>query len=308
MSNLAPIILFVYNRLEVLIKTIEALKSNPLAKESTLFIFSDASKNEADQVKVSNVREYIKTIDGFRQINIFHRDLNYGLALNISNGVTYVLEIYDTAIVLEDDIITSPSFLDFMNNSLKIYKHDEDVCQISGYSYLERYEKKYKIPPVYFIKGADCLAWGTWKRSWVSFTSNSKGLANEIKRKKLVNKFNRNGSYNFFSMLLRNASGSLNSWAVNWYAINFLLGRYTLYPLKSFALHIGANYEATNYCFEGKADPLIVNLSLDSDHVYRVAVVELPEVTKAYNTFLMLYKRNIFSRLKNRVLKMGIFN
>jgi hypothetical protein len=216
-------------------------------------------------------------------------------------GVSYVLESYNKVIVLEDDIITSPIFLDFMNTFLNLYQHDEDVCQISGYSYLEQYRNKYQIPKHYFIKGADCLAWGTWKRAWLNYTPDSKALANIIEQKKMVNQFNRNGAYNFHLMLLQNASGLVNSWAINWYACNFLLNKYTLYPLKSLALHIGASSEATNYYCDGVEDPLNVNISTDRECLYRIPVIELEAVTKAYNSFLKKYKMNLLDRIKNRL-------
>jgi len=44
--NLAPIVLFTYNRPWHTMQTVEALKKNELAQESELFIFSDGWKNE----------------------------------------------------------------------------------------------------------------------------------------------------------------------------------------------------------------------------------------------------------------------
>ena len=69
-DNLAPIVLFVYNRPDHTKQTIEALQKNELAKKSELFIYSDAAKNENAEKKVNEVREYIKSIDGFKKITI----------------------------------------------------------------------------------------------------------------------------------------------------------------------------------------------------------------------------------------------
>ena len=46
--RLAPIALFVYNRPEHTLKTLEALAQNDLASQSELFVFCDGPKHNAD--------------------------------------------------------------------------------------------------------------------------------------------------------------------------------------------------------------------------------------------------------------------
>ena len=116
--DLAPIVLFVYNRPDHTRQTVEALQKNELAVDSELFIYSDAAKNENAEQKVNEVREYIKSIDGFKKITIIEREKNWGLANSIIDGVTNIVNEYEKIIVLEDDLVTSPYFLRFMNSSL----------------------------------------------------------------------------------------------------------------------------------------------------------------------------------------------
>jgi len=113
-------------------QTVEALKKNELAQESELFIFSDGWKNEDDKPKVLEVRDYLKTIDGFKKVTIIEKDKNWGLANNIIDGVSKIVNEYDKVIVLEDDLMTSPYFLKYMNEALKRYKDEEKVMHISG--------------------------------------------------------------------------------------------------------------------------------------------------------------------------------
>jgi len=82
--NLAPIVLFTYKRLWHTKQTVEALQKNIYAEQSYLFIFSDGPKTEKDEPKVKEVRKYLKTIKGFKNIEIIERDKNWGLANNIS--------------------------------------------------------------------------------------------------------------------------------------------------------------------------------------------------------------------------------
>ncbi len=135
MKKLAPITLFVYNRLEHTKKTIDALKKNILAKQSELIIFSDAPKNKEDFMRVNGIRRYIKSIKGFKKIKVIERKENLGLAKSIILGVTKVVNEYNKIIVLEDDLITSKYFLKFMNEALDIYKDEKSVGSVQGYLY-----------------------------------------------------------------------------------------------------------------------------------------------------------------------------
>lgn len=121
-TNLAPIVLFVYKRLDHLRKTIKALQNNELANESELFIYSDAGNNINSQNKVNEVRNYIQDIEGFKKVTIFQRKKNLGLANSIIKGVTDVINDFGKVIVLEDDLVTSKYFLRYMNDALNIYK------------------------------------------------------------------------------------------------------------------------------------------------------------------------------------------
>jgi len=162
---LAPIVLFVYNRPWHMRQTIEALQKNELAEVSELFIFSDGPKSEADKEKVLEVREYIKTIPGFKSVTLIKRERNIGLAQSIITGVTDVINRYGRIIVLEDDMVTSPYFLKFMNEALEFYKDAEKVVCVHGYIY----PIEAKLPETFFLRGADCWGWATWKRGWDLF-------------------------------------------------------------------------------------------------------------------------------------------
>ena len=126
-NKLAPIVLFVYNRLNHTKITLEALQKNQLANESNLFIYSDSAKTDNDKPAVKQVREFIKTIVGFKEITIIERDKNLGLAESVIDGVTKVVCEFGKVIVLEDDLVTSPKFLKFMNEALDFYQEEDNV-------------------------------------------------------------------------------------------------------------------------------------------------------------------------------------
>ena len=240
--NLAPIILFVYNRPAHIKHTIEALLKNILASESHLYIFSDGPKNNNDKLLVDEVREYLKTIKGFRDIHIIERSENIGLANSIISGVTEIIEKYEKAIILEDDLVTSPYFLKYMNEALNYYEFSEEVICISGFIY----PIKETLPNTFFIKGADNLGWATWKRGWKEFESNGEKLSEYIKQNNLRREFTRNYSYPYYKMLKDQIKGKNNSWAIRWYASAFIKNKLVLYPHKSLVIHIGSDGSGSN--------------------------------------------------------------
>jgi len=122
--NLAPVILFVYNRPWHTRQTLEALKNNDLAEESILYIFSDGPKKNADQQdinKIQEVRCLIKEENWCGEVKIFESRENFGLADSVIRGVSKVINIHDRVIVLEDDIVVGKYFLTFINSGLEVY-------------------------------------------------------------------------------------------------------------------------------------------------------------------------------------------
>ena len=171
--NLAPIVMFTYNRLEHTQKTIAALKENIYAEDSELYVFSDGEKNEAVKESVDKVRAFLHQVDGFKMISIIERERNLGLAENIMSGVTDILNKHGKIIVLEDDMVTSKYFLKYMNDALNIYEDNKDVIEISGYMY--PISNKDDLPQTWFLyKYADCWGWATWKDRWDLFERDTK--------------------------------------------------------------------------------------------------------------------------------------
>ncbi|MCX7821523.1 MAG: glycosyltransferase [Brevinematales bacterium] len=242
--KISPILLFVYNRPWHTRETVEALKRNELASESELFIYSDGAKNEEARKNVEEVRKYIHTISGFKKIYIIEREKNYGLANNIIDGVTKIVNEYGRVIVLEDDLVTSSGFLRYMNEGLELYAHEEKVASIHGYIYPLKHPEE--LPETFFIRGADCWGWATWARAWKYFEPDGKKLLEELKKRKLTKEFDFNGAYPYTKMLENQIKGKNNSWAIRWYASAFLNGMVTLYPRYSLVRNIGLDNSGTH--------------------------------------------------------------
>jgi len=243
MSN-APIILFCYNRIEHLKKTINSIKKNQLSKSSNFIIFSDGPKNTIDKKKVFKIRKYLKKLKGFKKIEIVEEKKNKGLSLNIIDGLNLIFKKYSSAIILEDDLVVSKNFLTYMNEGLARFKNDKKVISIHGYSY--PFKADGNDPEYFFLKGADCWGWATWAKSWTIFENNGKKLKELIINKKTTNEFNFNNSFDYMKMLNNQIKGKNNSWAIRWYASAFLKNKLTLYPKNTFVKNIGTDGSGTH--------------------------------------------------------------
>src|SRR3990172_2421037 len=120
----SPIVLFVYKRPLFTKLTIESLQNNAEAGQSDLIIYSDAARAGKDEDPINDVRNYIKDISGFKSIKVYESNQNIGLANSIIKGVTETIDVYGSAIVLEDDMIVSPCFLKYMNDAFYFYKNE----------------------------------------------------------------------------------------------------------------------------------------------------------------------------------------
>ncbi|MDO5663696.1 MAG: glycosyltransferase [Bacteroidia bacterium] len=239
--SLAPILLFTYNRPQHTLQTLNALLNNKLCGESELYVFSDGYKNNFDKAEVEKVRKIIHNINGFKQIHIVENRDNWGLAKNIIEGVTQVINKHGKVIVLEDDLITSPWFLTFMNEALDEFEQEEKIGHIHAFCYPDL-----NLPDAFLIKWTGSWGWATWQRAWKYFNPDGKALLDELQRRRLTKTFDFNGSYRYTRMLRRQTKGFNNSWAIRWNASLFLNDILSLNAGKSLVQNIGFDGTGTH--------------------------------------------------------------
>src|SRR5215831_12659296 len=205
--NLAPIALFAYRRPLHLQRTVEALLRNPQAPFSRLVVFSDGPKEVAHESAVRRVREYLHTLSGFGSIEIIKRDWNVGLANSIIQGVSEICRESGRVIVLEDDLIVSPHFLQFMNTALNRYENEARVMQISGYMFpLSAHIEEDAI----FLPLTTSWGWATWGRAWEHFDPMCAAWSRIKMDTDAVKAFDLGGEYPYSSMLEAQLRGELD--------------------------------------------------------------------------------------------------
>jgi hypothetical protein len=294
--QLAPIILFVYNRTEHTKKTVDALKLNKFASDSLLYIFADGNKNESDKMSVKAIRDYIQSITGFKEINITLRDKNIGLAESVISGVTEIINQYGKVIVLEDDIITSPYFLKFMNEALDFYKDGARIFTISGYNFPIKIPKSYQHR-IYISPRPSSWGWATWKDRWEKVDWEISDYDEFVDNKERIKKFNQGGD-DLSRMLKKQMSGKINSWAIRWAYAHYHSKGYCLFPVNSFAKNIGADSSGVH---TKKTNKFSVNIY---DKEYQDYLLHYPEMNyellKNFQKFFS--KKNPFRRIRDYIL------
>ena len=297
-NKLAPIVLFCYNRPWHTQQTLDALSLNDLAKDSNLIVYCDGSKKDSDKKTVDLIDEtrlVVNNENRFKSVTIIESRVNKGLANSIIEGVTEIVNRFGKIIVLEDDIVTAPGFLRYMNDALDIYESEEKVMHISGYMY----PVKEKLRETFFIRPTSCWGWGTWKRAWIHFEKNVEKQISKLDKIKGWDEFTIDSSYpSFKNQLFLNQRGELNTWAIFWQASVFLKRGLSLHPYQSLVQNIGFDGTGVNCDFNVKSpyvwDDLANSISVNK--------IKLKVDQNAYNLlrayFLKLY--NMKKRLTKR--------
>jgi hypothetical protein len=235
--SVAPIALFVYNRPDHTLKTIEALSKNKLASESVLYIFCDGPKNSTSLDAITNVREIIRRPYGFKQVIIHEEPANKGLANSVISGISKVLSEHNSVIVLEDDIVSSVDYLSFMNAALDKYKNNTTYFSIAGYSLPITVPDNYTLP-VYSSYRGSSWGWAIWKDRWTTIDWEISNREAFFKSSKMQFEFNKGGA-DLSNMLKRQLEGKIDSWAIRFAYNAYIQGKLHITPIRSLTQNIG---------------------------------------------------------------------
>ncbi len=240
----SPIVLFAYKRPVHVLNTLLALAKNPLARESHLIIFSDGAKDAGEEEAVRETRKILSNIQGFAQVEIHHSSHNQGLANSVIRGVSQVLERHACAIVLEDDMVCTDDFLEYMNDALIYYQDKKAVFSLSGYSFPLNISDEYPHS-VYALPRASSWGWATWKDRWQKADWELRDFSDFKKDKLLQREFNKGGA-DLTPMLFKQQKGLVDSWAIRWIYAHFKHNGYAVYPRESRIQNIGVDGSGTH--------------------------------------------------------------
>lgn len=304
----APVLLFVYSRLTHTQQTVSALQRNDGAQDTELYIFSDAPKHDGVATQVQEIRDYIRGIRGFRRVTLVERTHNLGLAGSIIAGVSEALESHDRVIVLEDDLITAPGFLRFMNGALEHFSLDRRIISVSGFSFARDYltQVTQKEADIFFHPRPMSWSWATWRDRWAgvdweikdyqAFTRNSNA------KKKL-----RIGGSDLVKMLDMQMNGHLDSWYIRWCYHALHLEQWTVYPRVSLVRNIG--HDGTGVHCGPDAENIFSHSDMSEKRVFSFDTPVVPELglirrfNAAFAPPLAVRARRLANRIVRRCRK-----
>lgn len=306
MSALYPVILFAFNRPWHTIQVLNSLKKNDLSEESDLFIFIDGPKENSSAEQCNNINEVIKISQSnkwCKTINVQISDFNLGCRNSIIGGITEVLKEHEAVIVLEDDIITSPHFLRYMNQCLAFYKDYKSVFSVSA---MTLPESKMKLPKdypydVYVSLRQLNSGWGTWRDRWESinwdldFVPDFKNNINAVKA------YTRAGD-DLIGMLQEQVEGKIDAWDVQFTYNQFRNHAVSILPRYSYTDNIGGDGSGTHHLDRNTLMRFDLIKAIRNPRLLDVIYEDSRIINQFYNAFTSL-KRPLWQKAVNRLVR-----
>jgi hypothetical protein len=243
-----PIALFTYNRPEHTRRVLTSLSQCTRLEECDLYIYCDGPRRPDHQAAVRASRSVVREWVARRDARVIERSHNLGLARSVVTGVTELCAQYGRVIVLEDDLVVSPDFLDYMLQALKRYQDKPQVYQISGFLFTVECRPQ---SDVFFLPLTTTWGWATWERAWQAFDWYDEAIPGRLADPAFRRRFDLDGSYPFSDMLEHQLAGRVDSWGILWWYTVFSQGGLVLYPRQSLTQHLGVDGSGKH---SGRAD------------------------------------------------------
>lgn len=236
----SPIVIFGFNRPDAFEAMAASLRRNPGFDERDIFVFVDGQRYEQEKDKVDAVEALARRLTE----NVFRSQTNRGLAASVISGVTQVINRHGTAIVIEDDLILMPGFLQYIDAALEKYQSDERIFSVCGYGLKINKPQNYD-GDVYLGIRSSSWGWATWKDRWNSVDWNVADWEQLKNSAKMQRAFNKGGS-DMYNMLKDFMEGRNKSWAIRFCYSQFRQKKYSIHPFRSLIANEGFGMDATN--------------------------------------------------------------
>lgn len=308
MNKLSPIVLLAYNRPWHTEQVLKTLQQCELANESTLYIYIDGLKkgaSEVDNAKHNEVLAVANKAQWCSEVIIHVSEQNRGCRFGPIFGISEVLKKHDAAIILEDDIVVSPFFLRFMNESLRFYKNYQSVFSISGFNLPET---RIPIPEdyeydVYVSLRQQNWGWATWANRWQQVDWNKDYIADFLNNKYQVEAFNRGGD-DLSKMLKEELDGKSQAWDIQFSFAQFFYHAVSIIPCRSYTQNIGLDNSGT-HTIDQSSEQLNSDISKAPEYARLLPVIYQDKrfVNAFYNVFCAT-KRPLWKKIINRISRM----
>lgn len=296
----APAIaIFAYCRSAHLSKILHSLQRQTIQTALPIHLFLDGPRSSKEAVDIHACRMVAQEFSGVFNLTIHASTVNRGLYDSLTSGISEVLASHEQVIVVEDDIFMSPYFLAYMLDALNLYASEPRVASIHGY--LPPMTRE--LPETFFLRGADCWGWATWRDRWALYRHDAGLMASEIRSQGLARAFDLGGRVPNLRLLDARAAGRSKSWAICWHASCFLADRYTLHPGHSLVRNIGLDHSG-EHCLPSLA--MEARLSQQPVVVRKQPIVEDPDIVSAYARQIgrQPFPRRLLNKMRGTLLNL----
>jgi hypothetical protein len=229
-TSKTPLALFTYNRPDHTLVTLNALAHCERLADCNLVIYCDGPKTDAEEARTAHTRRVVKDWASQNGAQVVERSRNLGLARSVVSGVTEQCENSGRVIVVEDDLVVSPDFLDYMLQALDRYQDSTQVYQISGFMFPINLPEK---PDAFFLPLTTTWGWATWQRAWRAFNWDAESALGKLADPRVSRSFDLDGSFPYTEMLRHRLEGRNDSWGILWWYAVFTLNGLVLHPRQS---------------------------------------------------------------------------
>ncbi len=237
-----PVAVFTYNRPQHLARMLQTLEACKRLPECHVVFYCDGPRRPEDEALVAQNRAVVSAWARRHSADVVLRDENFGLARSVVDGAGALCQQYGRVIVLEDDLLLAPDFLDFQLRALDHYADDPRVMQVVGYIF--PFEKN-PPPGLLLFPLSSTQGWGTWARAWQQMTFDADAALADLADPARAQAFNLGGIYPYMKMLRQHRQRG-NSWGVMfWYSV-WRQGGLCVYSRQSLVGNIGFDGSGVN--------------------------------------------------------------
>lgn len=210
----APVVMIAYNRPDLIRWTMNNVALADGAANHEIFMFIDGPRNEDDELKQELIYSSVISYQArLPRLKVIRRGRNYGCRGNIVDAISQIISKYGRAIIVEDDILVSRTFLDYMDEALSFYENDKRIWSINAYQ-----SPVLQIPSdyphdVYLNPVNMCWGWGTWADRWGQVDFDLKDWGAMRNDPDMIMKLNKAGRH-LRGMIERQYAGQLKTWDV----------------------------------------------------------------------------------------------
>jgi len=238
-----PVLLLAFNRPHLFRELISCLRE---IAPINLYISIDGPRecNESDIQNVTETLSLIETIDWECNLHLLKQESNLGCGLAVTTAISWVLDLEEMVIILEDDIRPNHSFFEFSEQMLQHYRFNEDIMTIGGHSTIEIYGSSHTYR---LSKYPEIWGWATWRRSWNLYRYSLSDLP-KIDFRKLLAIYGGNlilatQCWMNFKAIRKH---SIDTWDYQLLHGSFQLGKLHVIPNCNLTQNVGFNNQATH--------------------------------------------------------------